>query len=124
MDQQYADRRRRTIQRLSQSGGPRTGLLLSTDGRNTWRAIDGSGRLTGSNISGVAARGSTILEAIRADLEEFQRFIRATPDLLAEIPHGKGKTYLRSVLLAADHTSYHVGQLVSARQLLGAWPLR
>jgi hypothetical protein len=43
------------------AGGPRTGLLLSTNGGNTWRAIDGGGTLAGSNISGVAVRGSTIV---------------------------------------------------------------
>ncbi len=43
------------------AGGPRTGLLLSTDGGSTWRSIDGGGTLKGSNISGVAVRGSTIV---------------------------------------------------------------
>ena len=60
------------------------------------------------------------LEAIAADREAFQAFIKATPDLFAEIPGHKGKTILRSVLLAIDHTSYHVGQLLMARKLLEA----
>jgi len=59
------------------------------------------------------------LDAIGADGEAFQVFVRATPDLLAEIPGHPGKTILRSVLLAIDHTSYHVGQLVTVRKLLG-----
>jgi DinB family protein len=42
-------------------------------------------------------------------------------DLLATIPHGGGQTYLREILLAADHTSYHVGQLILVRRLLGIW---
>jgi hypothetical protein len=42
-------------------------------------------------------------------------------DLLATIPHGSGQTYLREILLAADHTSYHVGQLIVVRRLLGIW---
>ena len=42
-------------------------------------------------------------------------------DLFARIPHGSGQTYLRELLLVADHTAYHVGQLVAARQALGAW---
>jgi len=29
---------------------------------------------------------------------------------------------LREVLLAADHTAYHLGQLVLVRKSLGAWP--
>jgi uncharacterized damage-inducible protein DinB len=42
-------------------------------------------------------------------------------DLHAKIPHGSGQTYLRELLLAADHTAYHVGQLVLVRRLLGDW---
>ncbi|MGH7498712.1 MAG: DinB family protein [Gemmatimonadales bacterium] len=38
------------------------------------------------------------------------------------IPHGSGQTYLRELLLAADHAAYHVGELVVVRRLLGAWP--
>ncbi len=58
------------------------------------------------------------LEAVAADREAFQEFVRTTPDLLAAIPGHAGKTILRSVLLAIDHTSYHVGQLLIARKLL------
>jgi uncharacterized damage-inducible protein DinB len=60
------------------------------------------------------------LEAIAADREAFQAFVKTTPDLFAEIPGHTGKTILRSVLLAIDHTSYHVGQIVMARNLLQA----
>jgi hypothetical protein len=42
-------------------------------------------------------------------------------DLFAEIPHGDGQTYLRELLLVADHTAYHVGELIVVRRLLGAW---
>jgi uncharacterized damage-inducible protein DinB len=42
-------------------------------------------------------------------------------DLLAAIPHGSGQTYLRELLLVADHTAYHVGQIVVVRRLLGSW---
>lgn len=43
-------------------------------------------------------------------------------DLFAPLPHGSGQTLLRELLLVADHTAYHVGQLVMVRRLLGAWP--
>jgi hypothetical protein len=42
-------------------------------------------------------------------------------DLFARIPHGTGQTYLRELVLAADHAAYHVGQLVLVRRLLGIW---
>ena len=43
-------------------------------------------------------------------------------DLTAAIPHGQGQTYLRELVLAADHCAYHVGELIVVRRLLGIWP--
>jgi len=43
-------------------------------------------------------------------------------DLFARIPHGSGQTYLRELLLVADHNSYHIGELILLRRVLGAWP--
>ena len=62
------------------------------------------------------------LAAFRADREALQA-LAADParDLTARIPHGTGQTYLRSILLVADHNAYHIGQLVAVRQALGAW---
>ena len=48
--------------------------------------------------------------------------LAAETDLFRAIPHGQGQTYLRELLLVADHTAYHVGQLVLVRRLLGLWP--
>jgi uncharacterized damage-inducible protein DinB len=42
-------------------------------------------------------------------------------DLFAPIPHGTGQTYLRELLLVADHTAYHLGQMVAVRRSLGIW---
>lgn len=43
-------------------------------------------------------------------------------NLYAQIPWGQGQTLLREILLAADHNSYHLGQMVLLRKQLGAWP--
>lgn len=43
-------------------------------------------------------------------------------DLFAAFPWGDGQTLLREALLVADHNAYHVGQLITVRRLLGAWP--
>jgi hypothetical protein len=43
-------------------------------------------------------------------------------DLTVKIPHGGFRTYLRQVLLVADHNAYHVGQLVQVRKALSDWP--
>jgi hypothetical protein len=46
----------------------------------------------------------------------------AATDLLARVPHdASGPTLLDEMLLVADHTAYHLGQLVAIRRLLGAW---
>lgn len=57
------------------------------------------------------------------DRAALQRMAR-DPSIRLEdrIPHGKGQTYLRELVLAADHAAYHIGELVVVRRLLGAWP--
>ena len=42
-------------------------------------------------------------------------------DLYAPFAHGSGQTLLREALLVADHNSYHAGQIVLLRKLLGCW---
>jgi uncharacterized damage-inducible protein DinB len=55
--------------------------------------------------------------------EELKRLAREVEDLTAKVPTGKaGQTYLRAILLTADHTAYHVGQLVAVRRAIGIWP--
>ncbi|HEX6536980.1 MAG TPA: DinB family protein [Gemmatimonadaceae bacterium] len=62
------------------------------------------------------------IAAYKDDLAALQRLAADTSiDLFAKIPHGTGQTYLRELLLTADHTAYHVGQIVDARRALGAW---
>ncbi len=60
--------------------------------------------------------------AFRADRAALQRLAADTGvDLHARVPNGQGQTYLRELLLAADHAAYHIGQLIVVRRLLGAW---
>jgi uncharacterized damage-inducible protein DinB len=54
--------------------------------------------------------------------EKLKTLARDSQDLAAKVPTGKGnQTYLRAILLVADHTAYHVGQLVAVRRALGIW---
>jgi uncharacterized damage-inducible protein DinB len=71
-----------------------------------------------------AAAWDQAIVAVRRDRKALQALI-ADPavDLFATIPHGHGQTILREILLVADHTAYHVGQLVIVRRLLGNWPV-
>jgi DinB family protein len=62
------------------------------------------------------------LRRFREDRAALQRLARdSSVDLTARIPHGTGQTYLRELLLAADHAAYHIGELIVVRRLLGAW---
>ena len=61
--------------------------------------------------------------AFRADLAAMRDLVMdPASDLAAAFPWGDGQTLLREALLVADHNAYHLGQLVTLRQLLGAWP--
>jgi uncharacterized damage-inducible protein DinB len=65
---------------------------------------------------------SASVAAFFADLEEVIKLAEnPNVDLTAEIPHGEGHTYLREILLVADHNAYHLGQIVQIRKALSTW---
>ena len=69
-----------------------------------------------------AASWNNSLRSFRADLKAMAKLVAdKKTDLYARIPHGSGQTILREALLIADHNSYHLGQIVVLRRLLGAW---
>ena len=62
------------------------------------------------------------IAAIHKDLKALDKLIQdPTTDLTARIPWGENQNILREILLAGDHTSYHLGQLILVRKQLGAW---
>lgn len=62
------------------------------------------------------------LASYARDLDRLRRLARDVEDLTALVPTGSGaQTYLRALLLTADHTAYHVGQIVAVRRALGTW---
>src|SRR5262245_58473956 len=64
------------------------------------------------------------LAAFRKDRQAFQRLAKNSRiNLYKKIPHGSGQTYLREILLAADHTAHHLGQVIDVRRALGAWKI-
>jgi len=70
-----------------------------------------------------AASWNNSLRSFRADLKAMAKLVAdKKTDLFARIPHGSGQTILREGLLIADHNSYHLGQIVILRRLLGIWP--
>lgn len=62
------------------------------------------------------------IEQYYTDLEEFSRLVgRDDIDLLEPVAHNAGRSILGSALIVVDHTSYHLGEFVMGRQMLGAW---
>jgi uncharacterized damage-inducible protein DinB len=60
--------------------------------------------------------------SFRHTREKMKALVRDVPDLTSRVPTGKAaQTFLRAILLVADHTAYHVGQLVALRRALGTW---
>lgn len=62
------------------------------------------------------------IAAIHADRDSFIALL-TKPDagLHNPLPSGDGQTLMREALLIIDHNSYHTGELVLLRRLLGAW---
>ncbi len=60
------------------------------------------------------------IAGFRKDVKALKK-LADTADLAAKVPAGTGQTFLRELLLAADHTAYHTGELIVVRRLLGCW---
>jgi len=62
------------------------------------------------------------IEAYHDDVAALKR-IALDPDiaLTTVVPNGTTQTYLRELLLVADHNAHHLGQLILVRRALGAW---
>lgn len=62
------------------------------------------------------------LQQVRTDRKRFLALLKeGKRDLLAPFPYGDGQTLLREALLIADHTAYHIGEILVLRRLLGCW---
>lgn len=62
------------------------------------------------------------VEACISDRDKLIKIIKEKGEEITEIiPHTKSHSYLREILIAAQHNSYHIAQIVFIRKLLGNW---
>lgn len=62
------------------------------------------------------------VQAVRDGLEEMRELVRDPQNNLQEpFAHGGGQTLFREAMLIVDHNSYHIGQIVQIRRLMGSW---
>jgi hypothetical protein len=65
---------------------------------------------------------NSTIHRFRNDLEGVLQLISdESIDLTSPIPHAPRHTYLREILLIADHNAYHLGKIVDIRKSLGNW---
>jgi len=57
---------------------------------------------------------------LKRDRAAFEKLLKDR-DLIEAFPWGDGQNLLREALLIADHESYHTGELIVTRRLLGEW---
>lgn len=57
-----------------------------------------------------------------SDKDKLIKIIKDKGQKITEIiPHTKSHSYLREILIAAQHNSYHIAQIVLIRKMLGDW---
>ncbi len=62
------------------------------------------------------------LSQVKKNRDEFIKLIsKADADLYTPFEHGDGQNLFSEALLIADHTSYHLGQVIVLRRLLTNW---
>ena len=72
-----------------------------------------------------AAQWKRTIKEFGAGLEALGDLVKnPETDFFNPIPHAKGYTVLREVLLAADHNAYHIAEIVTIRRVLGLKPIK
>lgn len=58
---------------------------------------------------------------LKKDLHGFVEALQQAENIYAPFEHGNGQSWLREALVLLDHNSYHVGEIVALRRVLGDW---
>ena len=62
------------------------------------------------------------LKKIEEDRDAFTALLQKPgADLYTPFAYGDGQNLLREAILLIDHTSYHTGEIIAVRRMLGAW---
>ena len=60
------------------------------------------------------------IKQIDDDLDEFIELLEHS-NIYQPLEHGDGQSILREALQMADHNSYHIGEIIAIRRILGDW---
>ena len=76
----------------------------------------------GDNEKATAKMWNDAVKKFDKDLADLKKIIEdPKTDLFAPIPHGNGQSIFREALQIIDHASYHMGQLIVMRRMVGEW---
>jgi hypothetical protein len=65
------------------------------------------------------------IEKIKADTEAVEKLVSDPhTDFFSPIPHAKGYTIFREILLAADHNVFHLSELITLRRVFNLNPVK
>ena len=88
-------------------------------------ALASHGRVVAFDNGGVGGTNGTTpntVEQMAADRKAFIGLLHAAgEEIYTPFEHGDGQSLFREALLIADHTSYHVGEIIILRRLLKDW---
>ncbi|HVS98874.1 MAG TPA: DinB family protein [Puia sp.] len=76
----------------------------------------------GKKMPGSATDFKRSVEHMLADRQAFIGLLHeAAEEVYTPFPYGDGQDLVREAILLIDHTSYHVGEILVLRRLLGDW---
>jgi uncharacterized damage-inducible protein DinB len=67
------------------------------------------------------AEWSNSIKQINDDLDEFINLLNTSDNIYEPFSYGDGQSLLREAMVIADHNSYHTGEIIVLRRLLGNW---
>jgi hypothetical protein len=79
----------------------------------------------GSSVQADAKAWKKTVAEFRRDRAALEK-IAANPrtGLGALLPYARQHTYIRELLIVAEHNTYHIGEFAILRQVMGTWPTR
>ena len=81
-----------------------------------------AGYWPGQDATADAKAWEETIARYHADLEELVALVQNPKlQLLEPVPHMENRSIMRSTMMVVDHTAYHLGEFVMARQILGHW---
>ncbi|MFX1535161.1 MAG: DinB family protein [Promethearchaeota archaeon] len=85
-----------------------------------WKSLQGKDWLTPEEMKD-DSKWTELVASFGQSIEEAKKVLE-TSDVSQSMPSWGGMSVVEAMLIIAQHNSYHIGQIVITRQLMGRWP--